>query len=51
MTVNFKGASSELWNRRVKVIRPLVPPQILQEDFPMCARLAANVRALGNLTQ
>ena len=25
-----------LINTRVKRIRPLVPPQILQEDYPLC---------------
>lgn len=34
--VTFKGAASELWNRRIKNIRPLIPPQILHEDYPLC---------------
>ncbi|KAH8114364.1 3-deoxy-7-phosphoheptulonate synthase [Phellopilus nigrolimitatus] len=35
MTVPVKEAISRLENRRVKLIRPLIPPQILQEDLPL----------------
>ncbi|KAH7100860.1 3-deoxy-7-phosphoheptulonate synthase [Auriculariales sp. MPI-PUGE-AT-0066] len=40
-SVTVKSVASELWNRRIKDIRPLVPPQILQEDFPLTL-MAAN---------
>lgn len=36
MAVPFKDALARLENRRVKLIRPLIPPQILQEDLPLC---------------
>ena len=35
MTVPVKEAISRLENKRVKLIRPLIPPQILQEDLPL----------------
>jgi 3-deoxy-D-arabino-heptulosonate 7-phosphate (DAHP) synthase len=31
----FKEALGRLDNRRVKSTRPLIPPQILQEDLPL----------------
>jgi len=37
----FKEALSRLENHRVKSTRPLIPPQILQEDLPLTL-LAAN---------
>jgi hypothetical protein len=36
MTMPFKEALYRLENRRVKSTRPLIPPQILQEDLPLC---------------
>jgi len=39
----FKEALSRLENRRVKVIRPLIPPQILQEDLPLSLSAAQTV--------
>lgn len=35
MALPFKEALSRLENRRVKATRPLIPPQILQEDLPL----------------
>ncbi|KAL1747996.1 hypothetical protein HDZ31DRAFT_79999 [Schizophyllum fasciatum] len=39
----FKEALSRLENRRVKSTRPLIPPQILQEDLPLTLRAAQTV--------
>jgi 3-deoxy-7-phosphoheptulonate synthase len=36
MAIPFKEALLRLENRRVKSARPLIPPQILQEDLPLC---------------
>src|SRR5260221_13536908 len=36
MALPFKEALHRLENRRVKSTRPLIPPQILQEDLPLC---------------
>ncbi|KZV96105.1 3-deoxy-7-phosphoheptulonate synthase [Exidia glandulosa HHB12029] len=44
--VTFKGAANELWNRRIKAIRPLIPPQILHEDYPLTL-IAANTVMQG----
>lgn len=35
MAMPFKEALLRLENRRVKSTRPLIPPQILQEDLPL----------------
>ncbi|KAF8895461.1 hypothetical protein BD779DRAFT_1499670 [Infundibulicybe gibba] len=35
MAMTFKDALSRLENSRVKSTRPLIPPQILQEDLPL----------------
>ncbi|KAI5121402.1 hypothetical protein M0805_003174 [Coniferiporia weirii] len=35
MTIPVKEAIARLENKRVKLIRPLIPPQILQEDLPL----------------
>lgn len=35
MAMPFKEALYRLENRRVKSTRPLIPPQILQEDLPL----------------
>jgi 3-deoxy-7-phosphoheptulonate synthase len=39
MALPFKEALQRLENRRVKATRPLIPPQILQEDLPLCVLL------------
>lgn len=39
MAIPFKEALQRLENRRVKATRPLIPPQILQEDLPLCVLL------------
>jgi 3-deoxy-7-phosphoheptulonate synthase len=39
----LQGAIANLVNRRVKDIRPLIPPQILVEDFPLTLRAADTV--------
>ncbi|KAG9315654.1 hypothetical protein JVU11DRAFT_3299 [Chiua virens] len=41
MTLPYKDALQRLENRRVKATRPLIPPQILQEDLPLTL-LSAN---------
>jgi len=35
MAIPYKDALQRLENRRVKATRPLIPPQILQEDMPL----------------
>lgn len=35
MALPYKDALQRLENRRVKATRPLIPPQILQEDLPL----------------
>lgn len=35
MAVSYVEAMHKLENSRVKATRPLIPPQILQEDLPM----------------
>jgi len=40
MAIPFSEALQRLENRRVKSTRPLIPPQILQEDLPLCVFLA-----------
>lgn len=39
----MKDAVSVLHNRRVKEIKPLIPPQILLEDIPLTMRAAETV--------
>lgn len=39
MAIPFREALQRLENRRVKSTRPLIPPQILQEDLPLCVFL------------
>ncbi|THH06200.1 hypothetical protein EW145_g4245 [Phellinidium pouzarii] len=43
MATPVKEAISRLENRRVKLIRPLIPPQILQEDLPLTLSAAETV--------
>ncbi|KAF9508849.1 hypothetical protein BS47DRAFT_203410 [Hydnum rufescens UP504] len=38
-----EDARTKLHNRRVKAIKPLIPPQILVEDFPLTLRAADTV--------
>lgn len=35
MPITFRDALARLENKRVKSTRPLIPPQILQEDLPL----------------
>lgn len=35
MALPYKDALQRLENRRVRATRPLIPPQILQEDLPL----------------
>ena len=35
MALPYREALSKLENSRVKSTRPLIPPQILQEDLPL----------------
>ena len=35
MTISYTDALARLENARVKSTRPLIPPQILQEDLPL----------------
>ncbi|ESK94993.1 phospho-2-dehydro-3-deoxyheptonate aldolase [Moniliophthora roreri MCA 2997] len=48
MTMSFKDALAKLENRRVRATRPLIPPQILQEDLPLTL-LAAQTVLQGRL--
>lgn len=43
MALPFKEALHRLENHRVKSTRPLIPPQILQEDLPLSLRAAQTV--------
>jgi len=43
MTIPVKEAVQRLENRRVKSTRPLIPPQILQEDLPLTLSAAETV--------
>ena len=46
MAIPFKEALQRLENRRVKSTRPLIPPQILQEDLPLCVHLPRTASSL-----
>ncbi|KAJ7212148.1 hypothetical protein GGX14DRAFT_447646 [Mycena pura] len=48
MAMSFKDALCRLENSRVKSTRPLIPPQILQEDLPLTL-LAAHTVLQGRL--
>ncbi|KAF8208905.1 hypothetical protein K438DRAFT_1813117 [Mycena galopus ATCC 62051] len=48
MAMSFKDALSRLENSRVKSTRPLIPPQILQEDLPLTL-LAAHTVMQGRM--
>jgi 3-deoxy-7-phosphoheptulonate synthase len=41
--ITFKDALNELDDRRIKSIRPLIPPQILVEDYPLSMQAANTV--------
>ncbi|KAK0503922.1 hypothetical protein EDD18DRAFT_481444 [Armillaria luteobubalina] len=43
MAIPFKDALAKLENSRVKATRPLIPPQILQEDLPLTLLAAQTV--------
>jgi 3-deoxy-7-phosphoheptulonate synthase len=43
MAMPFREALARLENRRVKSTRPLIPPQILQEDLPLTLKAAQTV--------
>ncbi|KXN88235.1 Phospho-2-dehydro-3-deoxyheptonate aldolase, Phe-sensitive [Leucoagaricus sp. SymC.cos] len=43
MAMPFKDALARLENKRVKSTRPLIPPQILQEDLPLTLRAAQTI--------
>jgi len=43
MAMPFKDALARLENSRVKSTRPLIPPQILQEDLPLTLLAAQTV--------
>jgi 3-deoxy-7-phosphoheptulonate synthase len=43
MAIPFKEALARLENKRVKSTRPLIPPQILQEDLPLSLGAAHTV--------
>ncbi|KAI0284032.1 phospho-2-dehydro-3-deoxyheptonate aldolase [Russula aff. rugulosa BPL654] len=43
MAIPFREALQRLENRRVKSTRPLIPPQILQEDLPLSLGAAQTV--------
>jgi 3-deoxy-7-phosphoheptulonate synthase len=41
MALPYKDALQRLENRRVKATRPLIPPQILQEDLPLSVMISS----------
>lgn len=41
--LTFKDALNELDDRRIKRINPLIPPQILVEDYPLSMTAAQTV--------
>ncbi|KAI0345743.1 3-deoxy-7-phosphoheptulonate synthase [Trametopsis cervina] len=43
MAISFREALNRLEDRRVKATRPLIPPQILQEDLPLTLSAAQTV--------
>ncbi|TCD62308.1 hypothetical protein EIP91_007075 [Steccherinum ochraceum] len=43
MALTFREALARLEDRRVKATRPLIPPQILQEDLPLTLAAAQTV--------
>ncbi|KAF8703617.1 hypothetical protein AX14_014195 [Amanita brunnescens Koide BX004] len=43
MAIPYRDAVSKLNTRRVKSTRPLIPPQILQEDLPLTIQAAQTV--------
>lgn len=43
MALSFREALNRLEDRRVKATRPLIPPQILQEDLPLTLNAAQTV--------
>ena len=42
-TPNLRDAATILYDRRVRAIKPLIPPQILLEDIPITLRAADTV--------
>ena len=44
--MSAREAIQKLENRRVKLIRPLIPPQILQEDLPLYGFVVIYYRVL-----
>ncbi|TDL17881.1 3-deoxy-7-phosphoheptulonate synthase [Rickenella mellea] len=51
MTVSVKEAIARLENHRVKSTRPLIPPQILQEDLPLTLSAVETVIEGRNATE
>ncbi|KAF9236481.1 hypothetical protein BU15DRAFT_89100 [Melanogaster broomeanus] len=51
MPLPYKEALQRLENRRVKATRPLIPPQILQEDLPLTLQAAGTVLEGRRLTE
>ncbi|KDN50420.1 putative 3-deoxy-D-arabino-heptulosonate 7-phosphate synthase isoenzyme [Tilletiaria anomala UBC 951] len=41
--IAFKDALNELDDRRIKVVRPLIPPQILVEEYPLTMTAAQTI--------
>lgn len=44
MAITFKEALTKLDDRRVRATRPLIPPQILQEDLPLYVSIEITVK-------
>lgn len=42
-TLTYKDALNELDDRRIKSIKPLIPPQILVEEYPLSLQAAQTV--------
>lgn len=41
--IGFKDALNELDDKRIKEIKPLIPPQILMEDLPLSLAAAQTI--------
>lgn len=43
MAITIREVLASLEDRRVKATRPLIPPQILQEDLPLCVTMILKI--------
>ncbi|KAN0060448.1 hypothetical protein ACQY0O_007778 [Thecaphora frezii] len=49
--ISYKEALNELDDRRIKSIKPLIPPQILNEDYPLSLQAAQTVASGRKATE